>query len=74
MGLCCSIYAKSTYESVSQIDDEILNPPPSAFPCAPQDIESESDNDYEVVSDNEIIPINVKPQVAYRRRWWGEPR
>jgi len=78
MGLCFSNYENSVYETVLQIDDEILTPPPSTFPYAPHESESESENendyDYEVVSENVTIPVPVKPQVAYRRRWWVKPR
>ena len=52
MGLCFSNYENSVYETVLQIDDEILTPPPSTFPYAPHESESESENENENENEN----------------------
>lgn len=58
MGNCLTTN-KHTYEPISTIEDEVFEPPPTAFPYD-SDIEQSEHEDYEIIENTEVLKKEVK--------------
>ena len=58
MGNCLTT-KKHTYDILSTIDDDVFEPPPTAFPYD-SDIEHNEHEDYEIIENTEVLKKEVK--------------